>query len=61
MTTIYVQFSDDTDTTIISYFSCPQDPDVWPNQGTIESNDPRWKTYYDQQSPFIQGFMPAPD
>ncbi|MDR5815780.1 hypothetical protein QCE62_19525 [Caballeronia sp. LZ033] len=61
MTTIYVQFSDDTDTTIISYFSCPQDPDVWANQGTIDSSDPRWKVYFDAQSPFIQGLIPNPD
>lgn len=61
MTTIYVQFSDDTATTIISCFSCPQDPEVWPNQGAVESNDSRWKTYYDAQSSFIQGFLPTSD
>lgn len=61
MTTIYVQFADATDASIVSQFSCPQDPDIWPNQGTVESNDPRWKTYYDEQSPFIQGLLSKPD
>ncbi|MDR5813305.1 hypothetical protein QCE62_06830 [Caballeronia sp. LZ033] len=61
MTIIYVQFSDETDTEIISQFSCPQDPADWPNQGTVDSSDPRWKTYYDEQPAFIQGFLPTPD
>lgn len=39
---INIQFADSTEQTIVAYFSCPQDPDAWPNQGTVEDNDPRY-------------------
>ncbi len=45
MSQIYVQFSDNSEAEIISYFTCPQDPVVWPNQGTVDANDTRWITY----------------
>lgn len=41
----YVQFSDSTQTKIISWFGSPQDPDVWPNQGQVEEDDPRYIEY----------------
>lgn len=37
----YVQFSDNSKVKIISVFGCPQDPQVWPNQGEVEEEDPR--------------------
>jgi hypothetical protein len=46
MATIFVQFSDSTEKTVISAFSCPQDPSAWPNQGEIDSSDERWSAYY---------------
>lgn len=39
---VYVQFTDNTDTEILAVFSCPQDPDVYPNQATIDDSDPRY-------------------
>lgn len=46
MTLQYVQFSDETHTKIISWFaSGDNDPEVWPNQGTVEEDDPRWLDY----------------
>lgn len=60
MTTVNVQFSDSSESTIISYFSSPQDPEVWPNTGTVETTDARWKTYYEAQSPNIQPYLPSP-
>ncbi len=42
---IYVSFSDATEDKIVASFSCPQDPDVWPNQGTVDSADERWTSY----------------
>lgn len=42
---IYVSFSDATEDKIIASFSCPQDPDVWPNQGIVDSDDERWTSY----------------
>jgi hypothetical protein len=42
MSTIYVQFSDELETTIISVFAGPQNPDDWPRQGEVASTDPRY-------------------
>ncbi|WP_042298947.1 hypothetical protein [Paraburkholderia kururiensis] len=55
-----VQFSDSTEETIIGYFASPQDPAVWPNMGTVEVTDARWKTYYDAQPATSQQYLPAP-
>lgn len=38
----YVQFSDETQTKIISVFSSPQDPEYWPNMGEVEDDDQRY-------------------
>lgn len=56
-----VQFSDNAEETIIGYFASPQDPTVWPNMGTVETTDARWKTYYDAQSDISKMYLPAPD
>jgi hypothetical protein len=45
MPIVNVQFADSTDTTIVSYFACPQDPAVWPNQAAIDSADPRYLAF----------------
>jgi hypothetical protein len=60
MTTLNVQFSDATNETIVSYFYSPQDPAAWPNYGTVEDSDPRWKVYYDAQPPNTQQYLPVP-
>lgn len=61
MTTIYVQFSDATNTQIINVFGVPQDPAIYPNQGIIESSNPIWKAYYDAEPSFMQAALPTPD
>lgn len=61
MQLLYVQFSDDKKEKIISYFSGPQPVDYWPNQGTVYSSDPLWKTYFNEQSPMLQTMIPIPD
>lgn len=45
MELLNVQFSDDTETSIISVFTCSQDPSVWPNQGQVSLDDPRYHAY----------------
>ena len=45
MTTVYVQFSDSSNTTVISVFGCPQDPTAYPNQGELDSADPRYQSF----------------
>lgn len=42
-----VQFSDSTDTAIQTYFTANPDPSMYPNLGTVNSNDARWKSFYD--------------
>jgi len=59
MTLLYVQFADDSDEVIISYFGGPQ-PDNWTNQGTVDSSDPRWSTYFYTQPLFFQQMLPQP-
>jgi hypothetical protein len=59
-TTIYVQFADATEQSIISYFGCPQDATVYPNQGAISSTDSRWATFYDAFPAATQKSLPTP-
>lgn len=46
MTIAYIQFSDETETKIVSVFGGPQDPNVYPNQGEIEDTDQRYLDYF---------------
>jgi hypothetical protein len=55
-----VQFSDSTETTIISYFSEPQSATTFPNQGQIEASDARWATYYNSLQSIIATGLPQP-
>ena len=45
----YVQFSDSQETKIVTVFGCPQDPVYWPNQGTVEDDDPRYLEFLNPQ------------
>jgi|GEM_PF-3238294 hypothetical protein len=61
MDLIYVQFSDASETKVIGYFcSGDNDPKVWPNQGEVTAADPRWKTYINSQTAFLQSMLPPP-
>ncbi|MFK2876878.1 hypothetical protein [Rhodanobacter hydrolyticus] len=60
MTQLNVQFSDSTESTIIAYFANAQDPTQYPNQSVIQASDIRWKTYFDEQSTWIQGLLVSP-
>ena len=46
---MYVQFSDDTHTIIVSVFGNAQDPEIYPNQGEVEEDDPRYLAYINPQ------------
>jgi hypothetical protein len=62
MATINVQFSDASETAIVSYFSGEPDSKFWANCGTVDTSDARWASYYAAQQKFfppIQG-LPAP-
>jgi len=58
--TLYVQFSDSTQTAIITYFAGPQDPNVYPNLGTVTTGDARWKQFYDSLSDEMKFGLPQP-
>lgn len=45
-TVVHVQFSDDTQRDIITYFGGPQDPNVYENLATIHSSDARYHVWY---------------
>jgi hypothetical protein len=57
---IYVQFSDATEAAIAAYWTTPQDPSVYPNQGEVDSSDARWRTFYETCSPYNQAMLPTP-
>ncbi|MBX9498241.1 hypothetical protein J8Z86_19440 [Yersinia enterocolitica] len=59
--TIIVQFSDEKETKIISWFaSMPPVPAQFPNIGEVEASDPRWEIFYNMMNPSIPG-MPKPE
>jgi len=44
---IYVAFSDSTEETVSTVFTCEQDPEVWENLGEVEEDDIRYITFMD--------------
>jgi hypothetical protein len=57
---INVNFSDSTQTTIVAFFGCTQDASIFPNQGTVDASDARWKAFYEAQPIYARGLLPAP-
>lgn len=54
-----VQFSDAKKTEIIAYLAGPQDPEDFPNQGDVDTDDPQWAVFYDKVHMWRDG-LPAP-
>ncbi|WP_343726699.1 hypothetical protein [Burkholderia seminalis] len=61
MASIYVQYSDSTEKTIIGYFGAPQDEATFPNQGTVDASDARWATFFATIPSVDQPNFPAPE
>ena len=61
MATVNIMFSDATETVVIAYFAGPQDPEFYPNQATMDTSDPRWKTFYESMPDYLQEWLPRPD
>ncbi|MFP1871898.1 hypothetical protein ACLEDV_08020 [Lonsdalea quercina] len=61
MTTIYVQFSDDSESEIVSLFGNPQDEKYWPHQGTVDISDARYKAYYEKMPEIARENWPVPN
>ncbi|WP_175725176.1 hypothetical protein [Burkholderia ambifaria] len=60
MTTLNVEFSDETESRIVAYFAAQQDPDVYENLGTVDTSDERWSIFYNAAGGVISG-LPAPE
>jgi hypothetical protein len=41
----FVQYSGASEESIIAVFAGPQDPEVWPNLGVVEDDDPRYLAF----------------
>lgn len=50
MATVFVQFTDATETVIASVFGCPQDSSAYPNQAIVDSSDARYQAYINPSS-----------
>lgn len=59
-TLVHVQFSDDTQRDIVSYFGGPQDPKVYANLATIHSSDARYHVWYYAQPEMMRQALPVP-
>lgn len=58
MEKVFVQFSDETEGVIQAVFSCAQDSEVYPNQGELPSDDPRYVTFYEGLAPgMVRGMI----
>lgn len=42
---MFVQFSDETKTKVVTVFDSRQDEDAFPNQGVVSETDPLWLAY----------------
>ncbi|HIE4193436.1 MULTISPECIES: hypothetical protein [Burkholderia] len=60
MATIYVQFTDSAETDVSSVFPCPQDEDLYPNQGEMETSDARYKAFFESLPAVSQTYIPRP-
>lgn len=61
MTTIYVTFTDAGEATIQGVFAVDQPPGVYENYGSVDSSDPRYKSWYDAQPDWTKIGYVTPD
>lgn len=57
---IYVQFKDESETEIVSWFGGKPKPDSEPHLGEVEASDQRYKDFYDKRPDCIRDSMPTP-
>lgn len=53
-TTIHCQFDSPDAEKLISVFGAPQDPSVYSNLSTVQSDDPRYVAYYEAQWEWVK-------
>lgn len=57
---VYVLFYDETHTVIQGSFGGPQDPEMYPNYGTMMTDDAKWHTFYYSVPEWMQFYLPTP-
>lgn len=57
---IYVQFKDESEKEIVSWYGGKPKPDSEPFLGEVEADDPRYKKYYEDSSYFVREAIPIP-
>lgn len=57
---LFVQFEDDTEAEVVSWFACKPETDSEPFLGEVAPNDPRYKKYYEDRPKWMRDGMPAP-
>lgn len=60
MDILYVQFSDEIETIIVSWFCCPQSPEYYSFLDEVYADDQRYINFYDSMPEFIRAGMPSP-
>lgn len=57
---LYVQFSDGTETVIISWFCCQQSSEYYHLLGEVYANDLRYITYFESLPEWLKPLLPQP-
>jgi len=60
MNTIFVAFSDASETSISSVFGCAQDTSAFPYQGSVGADDSRYKEFYESIPAPVAKEWPTP-
>ncbi|WP_145547739.1 hypothetical protein [Yersinia massiliensis] len=60
MDILYVQFSDETETVIVSWFCCEQSPEYYSYLGEVYADDQRYILFFDNLPDSVKPFLPQP-
>lgn len=60
MDILYVQFSDETETVITSWFCCQQSSEYYSFLGEVYGDDPRYIAYFESCPEWVKPFIPQP-
>lgn len=55
-----MQFSDETEEVIVSWFCCPQSPEYYAFLGEVYADDPRYIVYFEGLPEVVKPFLPQP-
>ena len=58
---LYVQFSDEKEEKIITWFASPQSSECFDFLGEVDPSDSRYRAFYDSLPSYASDGMPDPD